>query len=328
MSEPRQHHYVPRFYLNGFADPNILKRERREAIWVYERGKTPRRSSPKNEAKQRDFYSYSNNGVRDTRVEQWFSELEQNVSPIIDSLMKDRRNVTEAEKAWLALFAGTMQTRTPANRRLSTKRIDPLVTKIMHDAATDTATFQRFVNENSDQTYMGNFDVSDTEQVEALRQAILSGRSDEISHDPNYELFSLVEVGKKVGALLFEMNWQIIYCESQEYFLTSDDPLTSWVLDVTANRLHLREGVDRPGANVWLPLCRGICLRMSKDCAPAGVGRWVDSGIRYVNKAIVMCADRWVYASKRSRKIKDLFDKKGGKFSVDAVDLRFEGQKY
>lgn len=327
MSEPRQHHYVPRFYLSGFADPTILQRENREVIWVYERGKDPRRSSPRNEAKQRDFYSCKQDGSKDTGAEKWFANLEQRVAPIIAGLMRDRRDITESEKAWLALFAGTMQVRTPAGRRLAGNRIDPLVTKIMKEAAADVSTFRKFVEENSDPAYMGDFNVEDAEQVEGLRQAFLNGRGEEISAAPDFQLISMIEVGKKVGGVLFEMNWQTIYCESQERFLTSDDPVTCWVMDVKANRLHLREGVDRPGANVWFPLCSGICLRMTRDCDP-GAGRWIDSGIRYINKTIIMCADRWIYASERSEKIRALFDKKGGRFSVETVDLRFEGRKY
>lgn len=327
MGEPRQHHYVPRFYLNGFADPTILRRENREVIWVYERGKDPRPSSPKNEAKQRDFYSYQQDGSRDFRVEKWLGDVEQQVAPIIASLMRDRRDITESEKARLALFAGTMQVRTPAGRRLAENRIDPLVTKLMEESAVDVSTFRKFVEENSDPAYMGDFNVEDSVQVEELRQSILNGRAEEISNAPDFEMISMIEVGKKVAGLLFEMNWQTIYCESRERFLTSDDPVTSLVLDVKGNRLHLREGVDRPGANVWFPLCSGICVRMSKEIDP-GAARWVPAGIRYINKTIIMCANRWIYASEQSKRIKALFDKKGGRFSVESADLRFEGRKY
>lgn len=327
MSEPRQHHYIPRFYLSGFVDQRILQRENREVIWVYERGKDPRPSSAANEARERDFYSYKDGDSRSVQFETWLSKLEETVAPIINHLKTKQRDITEVEKDWLALFAGIMQMRTPARRRLEKKRLEPFVTLVMKEAASTPGTFQKFIEENYDPAYMGDFDIKDAEQVEEFRRAILSGRQEQIQNDPRYGLFSMVAVGQKVGELLSTMNWQVIYCDGAERFLTSDDPVISFALDVTANRLHLREGVDRPNANVWLPLCREICIRMNKDCQ-SGYGHWVDAGIRYINKAVIMCADRWVYASERSDRVKTLLDKKGGKFSVDTVEFHFEGRKF
>jgi len=327
MSEPRQQHYIPRFYLSGFADTRILKREGQEVIWVYEKGKEPRRSSPIKEARRRDFYSFEQDGIRRGEAEKWLGDLEDQVAPIITTLVNERRDLTETEKSWLALFAGIMQTRTPAGRRLSENRIDPFVNKIMKEKAADPSAFREFLEETFDPMYMPGFDIDNPQQVEQLRQEILSGKSEEISKDPQFELASMIEVGKKVGSVLFEMNWQIIYNESDDLFLTSDDPVVSWRMDVEANRLYLREGVDRPNANVWLPLCREICLRMNKECDPRHK-IWDDSSVRYINKTMVWTADRWIFAPTRSERLKRLVDKKGGRANVDALDLRFEGQRY
>lgn len=321
MSEPRQQHYVPRFYLSGFADPLVLGREQKEVIWVYERGKNPRRSSSKNEAKQRDFYSRGQDGSRNMDVETWFGKLEEQVAPIIAGLTRNRRHVTETEKEWLALFIGTMHMRTPAQRRLSETRVEPFVTKLMKEAAGDSDRFRKFVEENpplwGDQDY----------NLEEVRQAIVAGRGDQLMARMDYRLMSMIEVGKLEAKILLQMNWQTIYSEDQDLFLSSDDPVVSWVADKRTNKLYLRMGLGVPGVNVWFPLCRTVCLRMNKDCE-SGYGRWINAGIRSVNKMTIMCADRWVYAPKRSKEIKSLFDKKGGRLSVDSVDLRFEGQKY
>ena len=53
----KKQHYVPRFYLEGFT--NSLEEERgRSVLWVYEKGREPRRSAPKNEAFEKYFYEY------------------------------------------------------------------------------------------------------------------------------------------------------------------------------------------------------------------------------------------------------------------------------
>jgi hypothetical protein len=233
MNEPRLQHYIPRFYLNGFTDPGILSREKKEIIWVYERGKQPRRSSPKNEARQRDFYSFVKDRSRNVDVETWFGNLEDQVAPIIARLVKDRRHITETEKQWLALFIGTMQMRTPAGRWLSETRVDPLVTQIMNEAAANAARFRSFIEENYHLPDDEGFD------LEEVRQDILAGRGEELSARQDLKLLTIIEVGSMVAQVLFEMNWQTIYSENQEFFLTSDDPVISHVIDERSNRAQL-----------------------------------------------------------------------------------------
>lgn len=321
MNEPRQQHYVPRFYLRGFADPHILKRENKEVIWVYARGKHPRRSSPKNEAKQRDFYTSNQDGTRNIDAEIWFGKLEEQVAPIIARLQTDRRHVTEPEREWLALFVGTMHTRTPAQRRLSETRTEPFARQLMKEAAANIEQFRKFVEENPPLMYEQDFD------IEEVRQAILAGRGDDLAAREDYQLTSMIAIGKLEAELLLNLNWQTIYSEDQDLFLTSDDPVVSWVADERLNKLYPRMGFGAPSVNIWFPLCRTICLRINKDCE-AGYGRWVSAGIRSVNNMTAKCADRFVYAPERSEKIKLLFDKKGGRVSVDTVDLHFEGRRY
>jgi hypothetical protein len=321
MKEPRLQHYIPRFYLSGFVDPEILTREGKEVLWVYEKQKPIRCSSPKNEARQRDFYTATQNGSRNVDVEIWFGKLENQVAPIIARLAKDGRHVTEREREWLALFIGTMQGRTPAGRWQDENKIQPAVTQILKEAAADPSKFQSFIKE----TY--HLPESEECTLEEIRQGILAGRSEDISARHDFRLLSIIEVGKKVAQVLLEMNWQTIYSEAPSFFLTSDDPVVSHTIDEQANRLHLRMGVGAPGVNIWFPLSRTVCLRINKSCE-SGCGRWVSAGIRWVNKLAIMCADRWVYASERSAKLKSLVDKRGGETNVRTADWRFDRLSY
>jgi Protein of unknown function (DUF4238) len=315
------HHYIPRFYLSGFVDPDILDSEGKEVLWVYEREKQIRRSSPTNEARQRDYYGLVAEGSRNVEVETWLGNLENEVAPIIASIVKDRRHVTDAEKELLANFIGTMQGRTPAGRWFAENKVGPLTNQIIKEAAADSEKFRSFIEEN--------YHLPEDEGVdlEEVRRDILAGRGEHLSARQDFKLISIIEVGKMVAEVLLSMNWQTIHSEEHEPFLTSDDPVISHVIDERANLLRFRMGVASPGANIWFPLSRTACLRMTKD-SEAGVGQWVPAGIRYLNKMVIMCADRWVYASEQSAKIKSLFDRKGGLANVRTVDFRFEDLKY
>ncbi len=322
MREPRQLHYIPRFYLSGFADPGILARDKKEIIWVYEKGKGVRRSSPENEARQRDYYTFVENGTRNVEIEAWLGNLEATVAPIISDLSNNPRHITDSEKQILAVFIGTMQMRTPAGRYLSDTETEPLAAKLMKEAASDPATFRAFAEEN----YLvpGPDEPFDLEEV---RGDILAGRGEELAARPGMNLLSIIEVGKMVAEVLLSMGWQTFPSGDRESFLISDDPVISHVIDKLTKLLHLRMGVATPGVNVWFPLCRALCLRMVKG-EESGFGRWVPAGIRFLNKMTIMCAERWVYASERSEKIGALVDKKGGQFSAKTVDFHFEGRKY
>src|SRR5260370_23556219 len=137
MKSPRQQHYIPRFYLSGFVDPSIFARDRKEVIWVYERGKDVRRSSPEKEARQRDSYTFEQSGFRNVEIEERFGKLEAAVAPIISNLATSPRHVTESEKQILALFLGTMPIRTPAGRCFSVSRTMPFITERLTQADAD-----------------------------------------------------------------------------------------------------------------------------------------------------------------------------------------------
>lgn len=309
-------------------DSRIFQREGRETLWIYERGQAPRASSPEKEARQRDFYSYLDGTARNTSVEEWLSILEHAVAPIIRSVGQTKRNITEPEKELLALFVGIMRVRTPAQRRVAANRINPFANKMLKEAAADASMFSAFVAKNYDRAYMENFDPRDPLQVEALRQVILDGRSDQVSGGPDFELSSMIEVGKKIGGLLLEMNWQVLCSQVEEPFLTSDDPVINFVMDEQRNKLFLRQGEEQPGVKVFFPLCSQICILVAKD-RQSGHGYWKSrASVRALNKLVIMSADRWVYASEQSGKIKSLLDTKGGKHSIDTEDFRYHGRKY
>src|SRR5260221_5770537 len=322
MKEPRQQHFIPRFYLSGFADPGFLARNKKEVIWVYEQGKELRRSSPANEARQRDYYTFVQNGSRNVEIEGWLGNLEALVDPIISDLARSPRTIQDSENQVLALFIGTMQMRTPAGRHFSENRTGPLATTLMKEAAADPARFRAFAEEN----YLLP---DDDEQfdLEEVRQSIVAGRGEELAAREGLKLLSIFEIGKMVAEVLLDMSWQTFCSGDDESFLISDDPVLSHVIDQQSNRLHLRMGVGTPGVNVWFPLCRTVCVRIVRG-EESGFGQWVPAGIRYVNKMMIMCAERWVYASERSEKVRTLVIKRGGQFSVRTVDLHFEGRRY
>src|SRR5260370_17281473 len=197
-----------------------------------------------------------------------------------------------------------MQLRSPAGGYFAENGTEPLVSKLRKEAVADPAKFRAFVEEN----YLVPSDEEEFD-LEEVRRESSAGRGDELAARDDLKLLSIIEIGKMVADVLLNMNWQTFCSGERESFLISDDPVISHVIDQRTNRLHLRMGAATPGVNVWFPLCRTICLRIVRG-EESGFGQWVPAGISYLNKMMIMCAERWVSGSTPSKQVKSLLIKK------------------
>jgi hypothetical protein len=102
------HHYVPKFYLKGFTDKKVL--------WVYEQGKPPRASKPKEEAHRENFYTYDDKGYPDNSVEKSLSTAESVVAPTFKKLANRQCQMSDEERDNLFVFVAMTFARVPAFR--------------------------------------------------------------------------------------------------------------------------------------------------------------------------------------------------------------------
>ena len=317
-SQPRQHHYLPRFYLDGFCDPAVLGREGKSVIWVYEKGKSVRRSIPGKEARERDFYALEKDGARDIQVEEWLGTVEQHVAPVIRRLRDVRYELSPAEREWVAVFVGTMHMRTPAGRKLMETRVGPAASRAIKEAAKDLDAFRSLFQSIS-------IPVDPDFDLEDVRKGILEGRGDIISERLDFKLASMIHVGRMEAEMLLGFDWQVVHADGSEFFLTSDNPVVSALWEQEGGMTYFHMGFDVPGVDIFFPLDRTLCLRMKKGIEP-GPCRVPDRGVRYFNKATVICAHRRAYAAKQSVKLEKLFNRHGGKVPIESVQPMWKGK--
>src|SRR5205085_7872581 len=110
LSDPKRHHYVPAFYLSGFAQT----RDRDGLLEVYDREKREfRTQTPDSVAFEKFYYATESvDGMRDLSTEKFFGELEGAAKPLIDKL-EAKIAITVDERATLALFFALLHTRVP-----------------------------------------------------------------------------------------------------------------------------------------------------------------------------------------------------------------------
>ena len=105
-------HYVPQFYLEGFADP-----EQPTSIWVYEKGKDqPRSQGIKGTAAETHYYSLTKpDGTKDDLLErEVLSRTETGAAPVIQRWRSERRpQITLDDVKALAPFLAVCFVRSP-----------------------------------------------------------------------------------------------------------------------------------------------------------------------------------------------------------------------
>lgn len=315
-NQPRQQHYVPRFYLEGFCDPVLWERDRKHVLWVYEKSKSVRRSTPQNEATIRDFYTLTNTGgERDLRFEGWLAGVEENTARIIRNLTDP---LGEEDRGWLALFVGTMFTRTPLGREILDTRVGPAADRFIVEAAQDPHKFRKLISDLRPPEDMEWVD------VEEFRRAILDGRLDVLCQTIEHSLDSVVYVGAVCGEELLKMDWQLVFAHEEELFLTSDSPVAP-VVWTSYDTAQFRTGFGAPGADIYFPLTSKVCLHMRKGIAP-GTHIIRDRGVRYINKLTMRCAHKRIYAAERSDTLQTAFEKNGCQFPAEFFQPQWDGK--
>lgn len=117
MSEPKFHHYVPRFYLARFVDADGI-------LWVYDKSEDRVfHSSPERIAGENRFYDIPEASTAEDRLffEKQFAEIESDAAPIIDSWLVPIQQakairISDIERDVMSLFLTLQLVRTSEAR--------------------------------------------------------------------------------------------------------------------------------------------------------------------------------------------------------------------
>jgi hypothetical protein len=160
LRKPKRHHFVPRFYLRGFADQS-----KPDAVWVYEKGGvSPKLISVHNTALEKDFYSFreADGSVNREKYEGMLAEIENTCAPIIRKLTR-RERIDSDKRVFLALFAAAMAVRVPRFRSEVLRSIADQIGAIER-ARQDRTRLHRVVVDRGlllDMSFHGIFDLTD-----------------------------------------------------------------------------------------------------------------------------------------------------------------------
>lgn len=287
MSNPRKHHYVPQFYLSGFA---IDSAARRLIVTNKVTGKCYP-STITDTACERDFYLIEVEDEGDPfAVEKLFSTVETDGAEAI-RFITERVAVPEGllyQK--LISFLAALSVRVPAAVDAIDKPFEQVMKSMLWQATASKSTFDQMI----EQLKSEGQDISGV-TYESMRDFV---RSDDytVTMGQNFRISTLLDCLRTVEPLLAARKWTIVMpAEHSPDFICSDRPVTlSW------NRADLVHPLFPPGfgvanTTVTVPLSRrfGLLGLFETKSSP----RELDArDVGVVNMSSAIHATRFIYS--------------------------------
>ena len=254
MSEPKRHHYLPQSYLSRFADPATATRKKPQ-VWVWSlRDQTWRLTSVANVAVERDLYTMTDEtGKPNRELESVLADLEGKVDAIVREKIVPQKELSEEDRAHLAVFIGTLRTRIPAQH----DNFGGFMNSVMGRFADfelelferDPAAFAARCREITGEDLPADVTLQD------LRDAF--GRT---RPNPEWLVGKTLQVGAETGHIIASMNWTFLLANEGASFVTSDNPAVSYNHDAP---MMFRGGIAPPSGMLTIPITSQIVLLAS-----------------------------------------------------------------
>jgi len=264
---PKRHHFLPRFYLEGFSRDGWL--------WLCDRERKHfRKSNPEKTAIIRDFYVLENkSGEKDYSVEQAFSLIEGKASEVIHKLERCE-GIEPKERADLALFVALLMTRTPRFERDVQQMTDAAAKHIIKHSVSNVGAAENLIRRSG--TNLDPQGMLDFVQKERFQM--------ETSH--NFIVTSMVEKAHKFGLDVCLMNWSVLHASDRSSFITTDQPVGFIVPDELRGTREPIFGLASERIIKVVPLTQRVALLMTDYGAKFRHDQMSQEGVREVNLAV------------------------------------------
>jgi len=298
--EPKQHHFVHRAYLEGFADPEF-GRSGELYLWAYLPGKAPFRQRPERIAKRNYYYCFEREDQREFVFEHTLQKLEDVSLPVLRKLRGRDFHLELEERLILAGYVALSYTRVPMFERV-VNRATLLHTAFQLEKFTsDPENLKLLAREESERV---GKEVSPDEMLKTLN----AGSVYLTQTNRGWSLEQSARIMMLLQKVIFEMRWIFLVAEEGDPgFLTSDNPVA--VFDAPTVDVPGTGFKSSPDTYLTFPICREICLVANHLARQAQrVVRVSGARVRQVNKGAIERADTQLYAPFRSAKVQELHD--------------------
>lgn len=288
LSGAKEQHYVPRFYLAGFARDNLLWRlDRRN-------GKLVSRT-PEHTARIPNLYTFQDNqGRRRYDIEVLFNHYETIAAPLILKLAA-RQQISPIEREQMTAFIALAVLRTPAAIEEA---------KVVHAGFVKT----RAQIELSDETKTLNWlrkmrgpgaDEAGIREEAASVTQMVRDDSYTLEVDNEFAVGKSLRNFEAVANSIVERDWMVLYApENSEGFLTTDHPVV--LTSVSSELLRQPLGYGSLHAQVLFPLTHNCALVIAGDLGRFGRADIKLEALSQFNRTMASYCYRYLFGRSRT----------------------------
>ncbi len=299
-NNPRRHHFLPVSYLRNFCSD-------KGDLYVYERGKAPRKSVPKKEAHIRDLYAYEGETGQNFDIEKILSKYESEAAPVIQGIVdraktKTHRHLKDGETETLRKLVALMFVRVPAGRKYDKDYVAPAARKILEESARDPQKFAAVLRELPENEQLPAEERDKI--IEDARLKILNGHYNQ-PQPPWNRLYAMLEVASMIADTLRQYSCVIVLAPKHEAFITGDTPIVT-ATELGPDKVQLGTAFANKENAIWFPISSYVCMLWRRGIEP-GYGKLPPRGVRRVNRNTMRYAERFVYCDRHSPKLAEAF---------------------
>lgn len=282
----RDQHTVPQLHLRNYTDANGV-------LWRYMQGRPVKRSRPKGECWELDFYECELNGQKsDNRYENWLGGIENNAAIVLYDLLNGTPFNSRNTPIW-AKYVASMFVRSQKYR----SQISAAMSRQFKEQSRDS----RFVRD----LQYERFKRGELIVAEDIEKEIERTRTQMEISPAFYHLLGLQRLTASLGNALMMKSLQILKAAAGKFLFTSDCPvLTAEFID---RQVKPGAGFGKEHSAILLPLTPQdlfVAASPRSRWIPVLEPRHVDA----INRLTVQFAHKRVFASENSPGIKALVD--------------------
>ncbi|HYX72538.1 MAG TPA: DUF4238 domain-containing protein [Nitrososphaera sp.] len=290
VAPPAKHHYIPQFYQRGFTA------EKDSRIWVYEKGKEPRRYFVRGTGVNHALYGFTNNRNEfdAETIEKELAKIDNDGAKVIQKLERGN-TLKDKERLRLCRFVSVMWRRTPKHK----EEVNRMAAEMMPNAfeGLDEEWIRRKVEERaSSPAAAERLFEREKAEFERLHEKYMKEVPDFLFpsntiRDSNFE------------QVMYGMDWVFFKAAPGTEFLTCDDPAF----------FNKGTGLKDKEAVIMFPLSRKLFFQaMHISDYRNGHHLLSAAGVDTLNTYVVQNAYKQVYASYRSETITTLVNEQIG----------------
>lgn len=294
----KRHHYLPEFYLRGFANPPS------SCLWMYQKNcESVKPILPHDAAVKTFYYSFKNEiGELDSdTIENMMADIEGISAPIFKKI-ENKEKLTEDERRTFSLFLAFIRIRVPNFRENIENSGAEVIKMTMKDFASNEERFRLILED-----YKKSTGKEITIPVDRLRNFALNDSGYKVKLEPIFSLFVGVNMAIKLSDIINEMKWDFRLSTKDNAFITSDNPLA--IYDPYDDS-GVQAGLLLKKTILTFPITRNISLYAywSND-------RYIEykharnNEVKKINRMTVINSRRFVYAPDKLIGIKSLVRK-------------------